>query len=149
MRFRHVLAACGLALAASSCSLGNDLDEGTINVFIDISDPQLSAGETTTFTVTARNVGNGILTLTGQSDCLLFVEVRDRQGTVVWNSNAACTGAQVTEDLPAGGEKVVQFSWNGTNNGGGFLAPDSYNVRAVARTTTGAYASSIMSVALD
>ena len=125
MRFRHVLAACGLALAASSCSLGNGLDEGAINVFVEVSDPQLSAGETTTFTVTARNVGNGILTLTGQSDCLLFVEVRDRQGVLVWNSNSACIGAQVTEDLAAGAEKVVAFTWDGRNNGGGFLAPDS------------------------
>lgn len=149
MRFRHVIGAFALALAATSCSLGSGLDAGIINVFIDVSDSQLSGGETITFTVTARNVGNGILTLTGQSDCLLFVEVRTRSGVLVWNSNSACTGAQVSEDIAAGGEKVLLFSWNGTNNGGGFLAPDQYNVRAVARTTTGAYASATVGVAVD
>lgn len=150
MRFRHVLGACALALATASCSLGDVTDAGTINVYLDVDDSQLTVQqETIIITVTARNVGYSSLTLTGPSDCLLFVEVRDQQGNVVWNSNGGCTGPQVTEEIIAGADKIQQFPWDGRNNGGGWLAPGLYNIRAVARVTGGAYASPPITVALD
>ena len=150
VRFRHVLGACALALATASCSLGNATDAGTINVYLDVNDSQLTVGqESIIITVTARNVGYSSLSLTGPSDCLLFVEVRDQQGNVVWSSNGGCTGAQVTQEIAAGADKVQSFTWNGSNNGGGLLAPGLYNIRAVARVTSGAYASPPVTVALD
>lgn len=151
VRFRHVLGACALAQTAVSCSLEVDpTAAGTINVFIDVSDSQLTVGqESITFTVTARNVGNDPLTFTGPSDCLLFVEVRDRQGTLVWSSNGSCQGAIVTEELAVGAEKVQAFAWAGTNLAGAGLAPGLYGVRAVARVTGGAYVSPMVAVALD
>ena len=150
MRFRHVIGACALALATASCSLGDVTDAGTINVYIDVNDSQLTVQqESIIFTITARNVGYSPVTLTGPADCLLVVEVRDQQGTVVWSSNGGCTGAQVSEELAAGLEKVQQFTWDGRNNGGGFLAPGLYNVRALVRLTTGNYPSPAITVALD
>lgn len=151
VRLRHVLGVSALALVASSCSLEVAPNSGnTINVFIDISDPQLTVGqEFITFTATARNVGNSVLTLTGPSDCLLFVEVRDTQGSMVWNSNGSCVGAIVTVELAVGADRFQSFTWNGTNLAGALLAPGLYNVRAVARVTGGAYVSPPASVALD
>ena len=150
MRFRHVLGVSALALAAASCSLGTSVDAGFINVFIDVSDSQLTVGqESVTFTLTARNVGDDPFTLTGPSDCLLFVEVRDTQGNVVWHSNGACQGANVVETLAVDAEKVQTVTWNGSSLAGAFLAPGLYNVRAVARVTGGAYVSPSATVALD
>ena len=150
MRFRHVLGASALALAAVSCSLGTSVDAGFINVFIDVSDSQLTVGqESITFTLTARNVGDDPFTLTGPSDCLLFVEVRDTQGNVVWHSNGSCQGANVTETMAVGADKVHSVTWDGSNLAGAFLGPGLYNVRAVARVTGGAYVSPSTSVALD
>lgn len=151
MRFRHLLGAAVLALAAGSCSLNVDpTDAGTLNVFIDISDSQLTVGqESITITVTARNVGDDPLTLTGPANCLLFVEVREIQGTLVWDSNGTCQGTIVTETLAVGAERVQSFTWNGTNLAGAPLAPGLYNVRAVARVAGGAYVSPSLTVALD
>jgi len=150
VRFRHVLGACALALATASCSLGDATDAGTINVYIDVNDSNLTVGqESINITVTARNVGYSPVTLTGPSDCLLIVEVRDQQGALVWSSNGGCTGAQVSEELAAGLDRVQQFPWDGRNNGGGFLAPGLYNIRALARLTTGNYPSPPITVALD
>ena len=125
MRFRHVLGACALALAAVSCSLEVDpMGATAINVFIDVSDAQLTVGqETITLTVTARNVGDKVLTLTGPANCLLFIEVRDTQGSLVWDSNASCQGTTVTEELAVGVDRVQTFTWNGTNLAGAPLAP--------------------------
>jgi hypothetical protein len=151
VRFRHVLGASVLALVASSCSLEVAPDAaGTINVFIDVSDSRLTVGEESiTFTVTARNVGTSVLTLTGPSDCLLFVEVRDPGGNVVWNSIGSCQGAIVTEELGVGLDKVQSVTWNGSSTAGSFLGAGPYNVRAVARVTGGAYVSPTTTIALD
>lgn len=151
VRFRHVLGASALALAAVSCSLEVEpTGAGSINVFIDVSDSQLTVGqESVILTVTARNVGNKVLTLTGPANCLLFVEVRDTQGTLVWDSNGTCQGATVTEELAVGADRVQSVTWNGTNLAGAPLAPGNYNVRAVARVTGGAYVSPAATIALD
>ena len=151
MRFRHVLGACALALATVSCSLEVEpTGASSINVFIDVSDAQLTVGqESVTLTVTARNVGNRIITLTGPANCLLFVEVRDTQGTLVWDSNGSCQGTTVTEELAVGAERVQAVTWNGTNLAGAPLAPGNYIVRAVARVTGGAYVSPSTTIALD
>ncbi|HEX6943240.1 MAG TPA: hypothetical protein VF128_09960 [Gemmatimonadaceae bacterium] len=150
MRFRNVIGAGALALLATSCSLGNPADTVSVNVFAELSDFQLTVREESiVITVTARNVGYSPITLTGPSDCLLFVEIRDYQGNVVWTSNGSCTGAQVTEEIASNSVKIQAFPWDGRNSSGGFLAPGSYLVRAVARLTTGTYASPPVSVALD
>jgi len=151
VRFRRVLAACALALATVSCSLEvAPTGSSSINVFIDVSDAQLTVGqETITLTVTARNVGNKIITLTGPANCLLFVEVRDTQGLLVWDSTGSCQGGSVTEELAIGAERVQSVTWNGTNQTGAPLAPGNYTVRAVARVTGGAYVSPSATIALD
>ena len=150
VRFRHIVGACVLSLAAMSCSLSEPGEQGVMNVLIDVSDSQLTVGqESVTFTVTALNVGYEPLTLSGPSDCLLFVEVRDVQGSVVWNSNSSCLGPTVAEVLAAGAQRDQTFSWNGTNLGGVPLAPGLYNARAVARVADGTFVSSSTSISLD
>lgn len=151
MRFRHVLETCVLTLAAVSCSLEVDpVGAAAINVFIDVSDAQLTVGqETITLTVTARNVGDKAITLTGPANCLLFIEIRDNQGSLVWDSNASCQGSTVTETLAVGADRIQAFTWNGTNSAGAPLAPGLYHIRAVARLTGGAYVSPAATVALD
>lgn len=150
MRFRHVIVACCLALLGTSCSLGDAVDAGSINIYLGVDDAQLTVGQdTVTFTVTARNVGFDPLSFTGPSDCLLFVEIFNSTGTVVWNSNTACTGQTVTEELAAAQDKVMAIRWDGRNNAGSFLAPGLYLVRPVARTTGSASIGPPLTVALD
>jgi hypothetical protein len=151
VRFRHLIGACVLALLSTSCSLGDPVDAGSINVFVEVDDPQLTVGqESINVTVTARNVGYDPLTLTGLSDCLVFFEVFDSQGAVVWSSNnSSCQGATVTEEIAAGMAKVQSFQWDGRNTAGAGLAPGLYLLRGVARTTGGATIGPGITVALD
>ena len=152
MRLRHVIAASSLALLAASCSLGDAVDAGSINVFVEVNDSQLTVGEETiTITVTARNVGYDPLQLTGPSDCLVYVEIFNSQDSLVWTSNqsSTCLGATVTEDVAAGQAKVQSFPWSGTNIAGAGLPPGLYLVRGVARTTGTSSIGPPLTVALD
>lgn len=137
-----------VALMSSSCSLGSSADAGSITVNIAVDKGSLDIDESVTITVTARNVGYEPLTLTGPSDCLMFIEVRDSQGQVVWSSNGGCTGSTVTEEILPGQDKVQPFTWDGSNLAGQRLAGGYYYIRAVARVTGGAYASQPISIAL-
>lgn len=151
MRLRHVIAASSLALLATSCSLGDTVDAGSINVFVEVNDSQLTVGEETiTITVTARNVGYDALQLTGPSDCLVYVEIFNSQGSMVWTSGQnTCQGATVTETVAAGEAKVQSFPWNGTNTAGAGLPPGLYLVRGVARTAGSPSIGPPLTVALD
>jgi flagellar hook assembly protein FlgD len=137
-----------VALLSSSCSLESASDAGLIAVYVAVDKGTLDIDQSVTITVTARNVGYDALTLTGPSDCLMFVEVRDAQGQVVWNSNGGCTGGTVTEEILPGQDKVQPFTWDGSNLAGQRLAGGYYNIRAVARVTGGAYASQSVTIAL-
>ena len=151
MRLRHVIGACSLALLSMSCSLGDTVDAGSINVFVEVNDSQLTVGEESIIiTVTARNVGYDPLQLTGPSDCLVYAEVFNSQGSLMWTSGqSTCQGATVTEDLAAGQAKVQSFSWDGTNLAGAGLAPGLYLVRGVARTAGASSIGPPLTVALD
>ena len=150
MRLRHLIGACTLALLSMSCSLGDATNVGSINLYVDVNDSQLTVGQDTiTFTVTARNVGFDPLSFNGPSDCLLFIEVFNSSGSVVWNSNSSCAGANTTEELAAGQDKVVSIRWDGRTNAGSFLAPGLYLVRPVARTTGSPTVGPPLTVALD
>lgn len=149
MQLRHVVGACVLALLATSCSLGDTAESSPINVFIEVDKAVLPIGESMTITVTTRNVGFDPLTLTGPSDCLMFVDVLDTQGNVVWNSNGSCTGSTVTEAVAPGQDKAQSFSWDGTNQIGARLASGFYHIRPVARVTGAAFVGPTRSVALE
>lgn len=152
MRLRHVAGACSLALLSMSCSLGDTVDAGSINVFVEVNDSQLTVGEETiTITVTARNVGYNPLQLTGPSDCLVYVEIFSPQGTLVWTSGTqnTCQGATVTEDIAAGQAKVQSFPWDGSNTAGAPLGAGLYLVRGVARTPGSPSIGPPLTVALD
>jgi hypothetical protein len=140
-----------VALLATSCSLGSSAEAGSINLYLEVDDSQLTVGvDSMTITVTVRNVGYAPVTLTGPSDCLLYVEVLSSQGTVVWHqSKVGCTGSTVTEELVAGVDKIQSFIWKGYNFEGGVLSPGPYYIRGVARVTGASYTGPLLSVALD
>ncbi len=138
-----------LAVLASSCSLGNAADAGSINLYLEVNDASLAIDEAMTITVTARNVGYSAMTLTGPSDCLLSVEVLSNQGTIVWRSNTNCSGSPVTESLEPGQDKVQAFTWHGEGLAGSRLASGYYNLRGVARVTNAAYQGPLLSVSIE
>lgn len=149
VRLRHVRKASVLALLAMSCSLGDPADAGSLNLFVDVNPSTLSIGEEMTIIALARNVGLENLTLTGPSDCLLYVEILNNQGQVVWHSNGTCSGANVTEDLIPSGEKTRTITWRGENLAGARLAAGFYHIRPVARVTGAPYVGPPVSVALE
>ncbi len=136
-------------LVAGSCSLGDPVDAGSINVNLTLEKGTLPIGESMVVTVTARNVGYDPITLTGPSDCLLYIEVFSNQGQVVWHSNGECVGATATEEILAGDTYVQQYTWNGTNLAGARLPSGFYHIRGVARVTAAPYAGPVVSVALE
>ena len=149
MRIRHVIATGSLALVSASCSLGEPEDAGSINLFVSVNDATLGFGETMTITVTAKNVGVDPVSMTGPSDCLLFVEVLNNQGQVVWHTNGTCVGATVIEELGSGEEISLSFTWQGENLAGARLSAGFYHIRPVARLSTAPYAGPPLSVALE
>src|SRR5262245_17340265 len=151
VRFRHLVSAGVLAALASSCSLGDSADVGNINLYLEVDDASLSSGEVMNITVTARNVGYSVMTLTGPSDCLLYVDVLNNQGTILWSSNTStnCKGGSVTESLQPGQDKVQTFQWHGENLAGGQLTGGYYNLRGVARVTNAAYQGPLLTVSIE
>ena len=149
MRIRHVIGVFAVALASATCSLGGTEDAGSMNVYIAVDKATLFVDDTMTITVTARNVGFDPVTLTGPSGCLLYVDVFDTQGNVVWSSNGGCSPQVVTEEILGGLDKVQSFMWDGTNLAGGRLASGFYHIRGVARVTSGAYAGPPLSVSIE
>ena len=149
MRLRHVLGAYALAMLATSCSLGDSADAGSINLYLEVDKGTLPIGESMTITATARNVGYSTITLTGPSDCLLYIEVLNNGGQVVWRSNVSCTGSTVTESLEPGQDRIQAFTWDGSNLAGARLSSGFYHIRAVARVTGAAYVGPLLSVSLE
>ncbi len=149
MRPLRWIGSLATVLLAASCSLGDPVDAGSINVDVNMDRGTLPIGEAVVVTVTARNVGYDPLTLTGPSDCLLYIEVLSTQGQVVWHSNGQCVGSTVTNEILAGDDYVQQFTWTGVNLGGARLASGYYHVRGVARVTGAAYIGPVRSIALE
>jgi hypothetical protein len=148
VHLRHVVGAGALTLLAASCSLGNPEEAPAINLFLEVDKAVLQSGEAMTITVTAQNVGYGPVSLTGPSDCLLYTEVLNAQGQVVWHSNGACTGGSVTVSLAPGEARTQSFTWDGSNLNGAQLGPDLYFIRPVVRMTGAPYVGSARSVSI-
>ena len=138
----------GMVLA-SGCSLGDSQDAGSVNLYLEVDKSTLGVGDSVKITVTARNVGFDPLTLTGPSDCLLYVEIRNQQNTVIWHSNGNCSGSNVTEQLDAGQDAVKVITWYGVNLAGSRPLGGYYTVRGIARVTGGAYIGPPLTIALE
>ena len=140
-----------MALVAGSCSLGDSTDSAVINLFLDVSDAQLATDEEMTITVTARNVGFDPIDLAGPDGCLLYVDVLDTQGNIVWtsNTNLYCGAQTANETLVVGVDKVQTFTWHGENLAGARMTGGFYHLRAVARLTTSRYFGPPLSIALE
>ena len=139
MRFRGVIGAFSGILLAASCSLGDPEDAGSINLYLDVDKGTLAVDSSMTITLRALNVGYAPVTLTGPSDCLLYLEVLSNQGEIVWHSQGHCNGQTVTEELVPGFEKVQTVIWNGSGLGGLRLAGGIYHIRGIARVTGAPY----------
>lgn len=149
MRFRGITVfLAGIALA-SGCSLGSSEDAGSVNLYLAVDKSTLAAGDSMHITVTARNVGFDPVSLTGPSDCLLYVEILNQQNTVIWHSNGTCTGSTVTTQLDAGQDEVKVITWYGVNLAGARPLGGYYTVRGVARVTSGAYIGPPLTIALE
>jgi len=136
-------------LLAASCSLDVTDDVGSIVLYLEVDKGTLPQDESLTVTVTARNVGYSRLTLTGPSDCLLFIEILDSDGLIVHSSTTACVGETVTEELEAGADKVQSFVWNGTTQAGSRAPSGLYAVRGIARVTGDAYRGPSLTIAVE
>lgn len=147
---RHVIGVFAVALASASCSLGSPEDAGSLNVYVATDDSFLAADDSLmTITVTALNVGYSPLTLTGPTDCLLSIDIRDTQGTIVWDSRSQCGGASVTEELIPGQNKVQLFTWSGINYAGARVPGSFYYITGVARLTGAPYAGPPLTVTVE
>jgi hypothetical protein len=149
VRFRGVIGAFSGIVLAAACSLGNAEDAGSINLYLDVDKGTLPVGESMTITVRAVNVGYNTVTLTGPSDCLLYVQVLSNEGQVVWTSQGQCSGATVTEDLQPGGEKSLTIIWDGSSLAGARLTSGFYHIRGIARVTGAPYIGPPLSVSLE
>lgn len=149
MRLRHVISTCALSVLATSCSLGDSAETSNINLYLEVDKATLPIGESMNITATALNVGYTALTLTGPSDCLIYVEVLNNAGQVVWHSNGACVGGTTTETLDISESKAQTFAWAGVNLAGARLPSGFYHIRAIARVTGQPYVGPPLSVSLE
>ena len=151
MRLRHVIGAAMLAIPGTSCSLGEPTEASSLNVYVEVDKVTLLREDLMTITVTARNVGYDPLTLTGPSDCLLYVQVIHPNGQTVWNSSTTggCVGNTVVETLNPGMDKVQSLQWNGVGSQGVRVDPGTYVVRPVARLASQAYFGPGLSIVVE
>lgn len=152
MRFGQILGAFALALMATSCKLGDSTEAGSILIDVEVDKATLPIDESTTITLTARNVGDDPVTLSGPSDCLLYVEILDTSGQVVWRSISqigSCVGSTVNEEVAAGGTRAQSFIWFGTNDAGARLAAGIYGIRGVARLADGPWRGTLYTIQLE
>jgi len=147
---RRLIPALAVALLATSCSLEVPTDIGNIVLYLEVDKATLPLEESVTVTVTARNVGLDQLTLTGPSDCLMYIQVlNSTSGLLVHNSETDCTGTTVTEPLEAGATRVQSFLWDGTSQAGSRVSAGLYTVRAIARVTGKPYLGPGLSIAVE
>jgi hypothetical protein len=149
VKIRHVIGILVSAAAAGSCSLDVPTETNTINVFLDLEKGYLPVGDSVRIRVIVSNVGFEPVSLTGPSDCLLYTEVVDNQGTVLWHSNTNCVGSIVTESVVVGVDRTQSFMWNGTNLAGARLTGGFYLVIGAARLSGTAYRGPAVSISLE
>jgi len=136
---RRLIPLLTVVLLATSCSLDVPTEVGNIAIYLEVDKATLPLDESVTITATARNVGYDTITLTGPSDCLVYIQILNSTGLIVYNADQLCTGATVTENLEAGMDKVRAFVWSGTNQAGARVPAGLYTIRAIARVTGDPY----------
>ena len=140
MSLRRTTLAFLAVLAAPSCNLETtDNTRDAIALFLEIDQTTISENEAMNVTVRAENVGSETLTLSGPSDCLLYIEVIESSGTRVYNSAQSCAGSSVTEELAPDAIKEMTFTWNGRQNSGERVI-GTFVLRPVALVSSGARA---------
>lgn len=122
-----------MGLALSSCSLEVPDDGVSIALYISVDKGTISLGEVVNVSVRAVNVGNEAFSLSGPSDCLIYVDVYDADDARIYNSASFCTGNEVTQEIPAGAELVRSFVWDGSGSAGSRVPSGLYRIRPVAQ----------------
>jgi len=137
-------------VTATSCSLDVPTDVGNIAIYLEVDKATLPLEESVTITARARNVGYDTITLTGKSDCLVFIQVLNSAGLIVYNAEQTCTGQTVTRNLEAGADQVATFVWDGRNQAGSRVPSGLYTIRAIAQVTGDPYlGTEPLSIALE
>ena len=106
---------------------------GVLDIQLSLSTSTLPNGQTTDITVTARNSGEGPISLEGPSDCLLAIRILNSAGTVVYNTDRNCSGATISAQLGGGQQRTQTFTWNGSSNAGVRVPSGSYTIEAIVR----------------
>jgi hypothetical protein len=132
---RRLLPVLAGALLAS-CSLEIAPNTSNIIVTIAVDKGTLLLDESVLITVRAQNVGYDVITLTGPSACLMYVQIRSTEtGVLVHDSAADCSGTTVTEEIAPGEERTQTFSWDGLSDGGARAVAGFYSIRGIVRVT--------------
>lgn len=153
MQLRHVMGMLAAVVAVSACSLETGDEGPQVAIYVSLDKGTLQSAsetelDTVMVTVTALNVGYSPFSLSGPSDCLVYMEVYDNDDNRVYSSAATCTGQQVTEELPEGEDKVLTFPWNGTNTAGARVPDGFYRIIGVAAITGRTYVGTPASIAV-
>jgi hypothetical protein len=122
---------------------------GVLDVQLSLGANTLSTGQTTDITVTARNSGEGPISLEGPSDCLLAIRILNGAGTVVYNTDRNCAGATISAQLGGGQQRVQAFAWDGRSNAGVRVPPGSYTIEGVVRLASNPLTSQPGSIAVQ
>jgi hypothetical protein len=131
---------CLLAtLTTLSCnSLETAPDTERLTILTALDKFTLSLDETMAITITVHNVGFDPLVLTGASDCLIYIEVRNTDGERPYTSASQCSGNNVTEEIAPGEERIQSFIWDGRTNAGIRVPSGHYLIRPVVMLASGA-----------
>ncbi len=141
MTIRNLLGVLALPLTVLSCSLDVPNDVGNIVIYLSVDKETVHLDETVTVTATVKNVGYDGVTLTGPSDCLVYIQIRDSNGVTMYDAGKGCVGQSVTEALAGGEEQSRSFVWNATTPTGVRAPLGFYTIRAFARLAGSLYLS--------
>ena len=122
---------------------------GVLDIQLSLGTNTLLTGQTTDITVTARNSGEGPISLEGPSDCLIAIRILNSAGTVVYNTDRNCSGSTISAQVGGGQQRVQAFAWDGRSNSGVRVPTGSYSVEALVRLAANPQTSQPGSIAVQ
>lgn len=134
---RRTLRLIPMLLMLSCNALETDPGQERLTILTTLDKPSLGPGETVSIVVTVHNVGLEALSLTGPSDCLIFIEALNTDGDRYYTSASQCSGNTVTEEIAAGAQRTANFVWGGNANSGGRVPSGVYLLRPIVMLSRG------------
>jgi hypothetical protein len=134
-RSRWVILSLG-ALVLSSCSI-DDPTPLQLALNLELDQTLLAVNDSVEVTVIATNYGSKPIALTAPAGCLLFYDVRNANGTLVFRSSESCSGPAVTETIQGGVERRAVLHWDGRGSNGLRVPSGNYAIQAGAAVAEG------------